>query len=64
MKVRNRITKESLNWRKTGHEKFRSSTKTSEASLTNSAQKMDERISDIEDIIEEKDTSVQENVKS
>lgn len=64
IKVKNKITTENPNWSKTGNEKFRSSTKTSEASLTNRVQKIKERISDIEDIIEEKNTSVKENVKS
>ena len=39
-------------------------TETSDASITNRIQEMEERISSIEDTIEEIDMSIKENVKS
>jgi hypothetical protein len=61
---RNRTTKENLNPDKSGVKTLGSQTKTSKASLTNSAEEMGDRFSGTEDKIEEMNTLVKENVKS
>ena len=56
-------TKKTQFWVKQKMKNLESQTKTSKVKLTNRVQEMEERISGIEDKIEEMDTSVKQNVK-